>query len=313
MGNEQVIRSAKRNLAQELLLTGHFDEGWRDYEERLKDDNYEYFTERCGLPWEGFGDKRKPKRLVLVAEQGFGDTLMFCRLGEKLQQDLKKPVTLFCQKALVPLLREGIRIEEVSDELEESELLEEGTLWCPLMSLAHRYNLNPREQDQKKSYLQIAEREIDKWNVKLQRRKGYKLIGLHWQGNPKHESSIYSRDRSIPFREFRTLKELENVEFVSLQKGAGSEQLDLKGDLPFARGQKEFSDSMNFLDTAAVIANCELVISADSGVVHLAGALGIKTWVALSYVPEWRWGLNGELSSWYPVYILYVYHIGFPP
>ena len=127
----------------------------------------------------------------------------------------------------------------------------------------------------------------------LKRRPGHRLIGLHWQGNPRHEGSLYSKGRSIPFTELCGLKKLE-VEFVSVQKGAGSEQLQLDAGLPFVAGQGDVSASMDFIDTAAVLANCDLLISADSGVVHLAGALGIPTWVALCYVPEWRWGLKGE-------------------
>ena len=103
----------------------------------------------------------------------------------------------------------------------------------------------------------------------------------------------------MPFAELCRLKGLEAVEFVSVQKGPGSEQLDLDAGLPFVAGQSEVSASMDFIDTAAVLANCDLLISADSGVVHLAGALGTPTWVALCCVPEWRWGLTGERTPWY--------------
>ena len=91
----------------------------------------------------------------------------------------------------------------------------------------------------------------------------------------------------------------EKVEFVSLQKGSGSEQWRADLGLPFVRGQAAFSTSMDFLDTAAVVQQCDLVLSADSGIVHLAGALGVPTWVALRWIPEWRWGLQGEHTAWY--------------
>ena len=103
----------------------------------------------------------------------------------------------------------------------------------------------------------------------------------------------------MPFKALEELKGIQEVEFVSVQKGAGSEQLQLDAGLNFVAGQGAVSASMDFIDTAAVLANCDLVISADSGVVHLAGALGIPTWVALCYVPEWRWGLKGENTPWY--------------
>jgi hypothetical protein len=124
---------------------------------------------------------------------------------------------------------------------------------------------------------------------------------LHWQGNPKHEGSLYSRGRSMPFEAWAELiaRLPEQLEFVSLQKGAGSEQFRADLGLPFVRGQDVFSQSMDFLDTAAVVHQCDLVLSTDSGVVHLAGAMGIPTWVALRWIPEWRWGLSGQTTPWY--------------
>lgn len=104
----------------------------------------------------------------------------------------------------------------------------------------------------------------------------------------------------MPFQVLQPLAKLAAVEFVSVQKGPGSEQLVINGSLPFVQGQAAVSANMDFRDTAAVLANCDLLISSDSGVVHLAGALGIPTWVALCHVPEWRWGLHTERTPWYP-------------
>ena len=95
------------------------------------------------------------------------------------------------------------------------------------------------------------------------------------------------------------LRELTDVEFVSIQKGAGSEQCRTDLGLNFVSGQEAVSQSMDFRDTAAVLANCDLLITSDSAVVHLAGAMGIPTWMALRWIPEWRWGLEGEHTPWY--------------
>ena len=95
------------------------------------------------------------------------------------------------------------------------------------------------------------------------------------------------------------LRQLTDVEFVSIQKGVGSEQLVTECRLNFGSGQKRVSESMDFRDTAAVLSNCDLLISSDSAVVHLAGAMGIPTWLALRWIPEWRWGLEGEQTPWY--------------
>lgn len=302
-GDALVTHSANTNLAQDLLLSGAFEEGWRRYEERLDEMDHRLYRGHWGEPWQGASDLRPLNRLVLVAEQGLGDTLMFCRLGLDLQQHLHRPITLICQKPLVPLLQQCSSLDQVLEQdIHNSYKLPNGNgeLWCPLMSLPSRWHLDPADLRQNGPYLQLPPKAVAFWRQKLKRQPGRRLIGLHWQGNPNHEGSLYSRGRSMPFAAFSGLQDLKAVEFVSIQKGAGSEQLQLDAGLPFVAGQADVSASMDFIDTAAVVANCDLLISADSGVVHLAGALGIPTWVALSYVPEWRWGLSGERTPWYP-------------
>ena len=105
----------------------------------------------------------------------------------------------------------------------------------------------------------------------------------------------------MPFEAWMRLSGIPNVEFLSIQKGAGREQMQMCSDvgLSFVAGQDDFDASFDFQDTAAVLANCDLLLSADSSVVHLAGAMGLPVWVALSWVPEWRWGLNGTSTPWY--------------
>ena len=122
----------------------------------------------------------------------------------------------------------------------------------------------------------------------------HRLIALHWQGNSEHEQKIYS-PRSFSFNELLSLKGIKNTEFIAIQKGEGLQQLQLDAGLQFVKGQETFNQTMDFRDTAAVIGNCDLVISSDSGVVHLAGAMGIPCWVALRWIPEWRgfaWRVN---------------------
>ena len=299
-GDDLVRESAKRNLAQDLLLTGNFNEGWNCYEERLKQSNYGCLNEKYGEPWQGINDPRSLRRLVLVAEQGLGDTLMFSRLGLDLQEKLKCPVTLQCQKPLVKLLQRYSALDEVIEDIKEIKANSTGQLWCPLMSLPQKIELVPTQLKHRSAYISLDSQAVKEWEVKLGRRNGHKLIGLHWQGNPKHEGSLYSRGRSIKFNELSGLKKIKGVEYVSVQKGAGSEQLEHRAGLNFVRGQNEVSASMDFIDTACVLANCDLLITADSGVAHLAGALGIRTWLLLCFVPEWRWGMRNTTTPWYP-------------
>ena len=94
-------------------------------------------------------------------------------------------------------------------------------------------------------------------------------------------------------------------EFVALQKGAGLEQWSRSMTLPFVAGQEKFNDSFSMLDSAAVISMCDIVVSIDSCVVHLAGNLGVRTWIALKHIPDWRWGLSKPRTPWYPTLELF--------
>lgn len=295
----EVRDAAIRNLAQDLLLSGNFKKGWPLYEERLSRKDHSFFEQLAGPAWQGVWDHRPMERLVLVGEQGLGDTLMFCRLGLQLQRQLHIPVTLFCQPALIPLLQEGTKLDTVTAKVAPDTFAAGATRWCPLLSVPGRIRLNHARISHAEGYLHLDPHRVRQWKDRLGRRPGHRLVALHWQGNPKHEKSLYSRGRSMPFSSWLTLATLSNVEFVSIQKGAGSEQLKLDCGLPFVAGQPAVSATMDFRDTAAVLANCDLLMSADSGVVHLAGALGLPAWVALSHVPEWRWGLAGTATPWY--------------
>lgn len=277
--------AATTNLAQDLLLNGQFQEGWQHYEHRFSQASSRTFSTyiaNYGPAWQGFSDPRPCDMLVLIAEQGLGDTLQFSRLISALQErDLR--TTLFCPEPLAPLLRASSSIGSISLMLGEQG---PGVRWCPLLSLPHRLDLRHATIPAASGYLSPEPERVAAWGQRLQRRPGQRLIALHWQGNPKFERKLYSRGRSMPFEAWLGLAQIPGVEFLSIQKGAGSEQLRTDA-------------SFNFRDTAAALANCDLLLSADSSVVHLAGAMGLPTWMALSYVPEWRWGLNGEHTPWY--------------
>ena len=293
------LRELHNNLAQDLLLQGHLPQGWALYEKRFKPGQNAYFQQLMGPAWSGPAPNGPwPDHLVLVAEQGLGDTLQFCRYGLALQQRGLR-ITLFCQKPLVAYLARHSGLREVTNAV-GPEQLQPGSQWCPLMSLPHRLGTDLPTIPAAGTYLSADPERTADWRRRLRRRLGHRLIGLHWQGNPGHEHSLYSRGRSMHFNDWLRLNPPQGVEFVSLQKGDGQEQLRTDAGLPFVQGQPSFDASLDFEDTAAVLRNCDLVISADSGIVHLAGALGVPTWVALRWVPEWRWLLQGETTPWYP-------------
>ena len=296
--NKETDQAARNNLAQDLLLLGQWQEGWDMYAQRFnrKPGNHPLFERAFGPSHRG---ALKPERpVLLMSEQGFGDTLQFSRYALHLQQQ-GFDVTLLSQPALVPLLRDAVGLKQVVGHLDTNDWAELQPIWLPLL------NLLPALQDRElwapfsNGYLQIEAERIRQWASLLQRKPGQRLIALHWQGNPGHEHSLYSRGRSLPFEQLLPLGQLADVEFVSIQKGAGSEQFHTNSRLTFVAGQKSVSQSMDFKDTAAVLANCDLLISSDSAVAHLAGAMGIPTWLALRWIPEWRWGLEGECTAWY--------------
>ncbi|MCP9775635.1 glycosyltransferase family 9 protein [Cyanobium sp. WAJ14-Wanaka] len=292
------LQEAHNNLSQDLLLAGRWEEGWALYRQRFqrKPGNYPHFLRLFGPPH--WGPLKPDGTMLLMGEQGLGDTLQFCRFALELQAKGIKPI-LLCQPTLVPLLREGSDLQHVEAALDAEKLQPEQPNWLPLLDLPACLGCNPREIAHSQGYLRADPGRISRWHRLLQRRPGHRLIALHWQGNPSHEKSLYSRGRSMDFHHWLGLAPVEGVEFVSIQKGAGSDQLRLDAGLPFVDGQAAVDASMDFRDTAAVLANCDLLISADSGVVHLAGALGLPTWVALRKVPEWRWGPSGEHTPWY--------------
>ena len=296
--NKETGQAAQNNLAQDLLLLGRWEEGWKHYAKRFsrKPGNHPIFERAFGQSQRGQIAHGKP--MLLMGEQGFGDTIQFSRYALYLQQK-GFDVTLLCQPALVPLLRDTAGLKEVVSKLEVDSWANRQPTWLPLLDLLPTLKSQELWAPFSSGYINIEDKRVQKWTKNLQRKPGHRLIALHWQGNPGHENSLYSRGRSIPFERLLTLSQLKNVEFVSIQKGVGSEQLRTDKDLKFVSGQEAVNKSMDFKDTAAILANCDLLISSDSAVVHLAGAMGIPTWLALRWIPEWRWGLNGEKTAWY--------------
>ncbi len=296
--NQQTELAATNNLAQDLLLNGNEREGWELYAARFKrkPGNYNLFTQAFGQPLKG--QLKINQKIILMSEQGLGDTIQFARYAMFLQAKGYE-VTLLSQPGLVNLLNKYGALENVIDKLVSEEHNRMNTCWLPLMDIGQKFPALNGTPPYANGYLNCKQADVDSWQKRLQRDPNKRLIALHWQGNPNHEGSLYSRGRSMAFDDWLELREIKDLEFVSIQKGSGSEQLKLDKGLNFVQGQGEVDATMEFCDTAAILKNCDLLLSADSGVVHLAGALGVPTWVALRWVPEWRWGLEGYTTPWY--------------
>ena len=222
--SKETEQAARNNLAQDLLLLGQWEEGWNHYAQRFdrKPGNHPLFTRAFGRSHHG---PLKPGRpLLLMSEQGFGDTIQFSRYALHLQEQ-GFDVTLLSQPALLPLLRDAIGLEKVVDNLDSDRWAERQPIWMPLLNLLPALKTCELWTPFSSCYLRIDPERIQRWASILQRTPGKCLIALHWQGNPGHEHSLYSRGRSLPFERLLPLGQLADGEVVAIQKGAGSEKL----------------------------------------------------------------------------------------
>jgi hypothetical protein len=142
---------------------------------------------------------------------------------------------------------------------------------------------------------------VEKWRKKLASIEGFK-IGISWQGNPNHQ---WDRHRSIPLKEFATIARLPSVRLISLQKGAGVEQLKSVRHEVIDFGEELDTASGAFMDSAAIIKNLDLVITVDSAIAHLAGGLGAPVWLVLAPIVDWRWMFGRDDNPWYPTMRLF--------
>jgi tetratricopeptide (TPR) repeat protein len=286
---------AHRNRYMLLLLQGDFDRGWSEMEWRKKRDSVggRQFHEP---PWLGDADITG-KTLLVHWEHGLGDTIQFSRFIPLLQE-MGIRVLFMPQRTLCALMSSlGGETRLVGD----GGVLPDFDYHCPLMSLPLAFKTTFESIPRKVPYLSAEQDRAERWR-KVVLGSDFK-IGIAWQGNVLAEHS----GRSVPLSQFGRLSKLPNVRLISLQKKDGSEQV---GNQPTGMHVETLGDAFDagrdaFLDTAAVMKNLDLVITIDTSIAHLAGALGIPTWVALKKVPDWRWLVDRSDSPWYPTVRLF--------
>ena len=286
---------AHYNRSLIYLSQGRFLEGWPEFEWRLQCKAYPVRSFARPL-WDG--SPFAGRTLLVHAEQGFGDTLHFARYLPLVRQRGGK-VLFAAQRGLWPLLRcsgfDGLLA--LGDDLGEFDLQ------VPLLNLPGIFSTTFESMPSTVPYITADPRLVDLWREKLSRFEGFK-VGIHWQGNRDY---IQDRYRSIPLKEFAPLAGVPGVQLFSLQKYDGVEQLaDVAGRFAIHDfGAQIDEQSGAFMDTAALMKNLDLVITSDTATPHLAGALGVHVWVALTKIPEWRWLLDREDSPWYPTMRLF--------
>ena len=285
------------NLSMLELLSGDYKNGLGNYESRLatKTGSNVLLAKPNLLRWDEKNFKAGQK-LLLVSEQGLGDTLHFMRYVHILKQR-GVDVSLCAQSKLHALIKaSGI---DSSPLTPEEALDNQHGHWLPLLSLPRHLGVTPDNPITNNPYIKIPDSLIKSWKARLSS-EHRPIIGINWQGNPDHEQSS-SSGRSLPLEAFAPIANIEDITLLSLQKGFGSEQLDqCSFKNRFVQCQDQINETWNFLETAAIIANCDLVITSDTSTAHLAGGMGQATWILLKQIPEWRWGIHGETTFWYP-------------
>ena len=297
----------KTDLGTVLLSSGDYSNGWALYESR-------HCTRRKGvmphlnpeLPRWSKDSLEGAERLLIVSEQGLGDTFQFIRYVKYLRDH-----GVFCECVVQPPLVALLQQSEVADRvycLDAFELNPDLQSWLPLMSLPRLLDVEVNDVKMNVPYLKPTAGLVESWAERLNSSsKPSKRIALHWTGNISVENT-FLKGRSFPLSLLQPLIEESprSYEFVSLQKGIGSEQLGcLLESEPgirdrFTIHQEWIDQALAFDQTAAVLLNTDLLITNDTAIAHLAGALGHPTWLLLKWSPDWRWGLDGTTTAWYP-------------
>jgi tetratricopeptide (TPR) repeat protein len=278
--------NAHSGLGILLLMRGDLGEGWDEYEWRLRS------TERKGprfpeRPWEG--ESLAGKHIYVQAEQGFGDTLQFARYIPLLAARAGK-VTLRVHQQLTTLLRESLPgIEVLGDRGDPAPYVCDSVL----LSLPRIFRTRLETIPAAMPYLRAPAEALARWKKKLGGLPGLK-VGLVWAGNPEHVNDMR---RSLDLDRLAPLLDVPGVSFVSLQVGPRS------ADLKKHRERKILDlspDLTDYVETAGAVCALDLVISVDTSVCHLVGALAKPIWVPLPWVTDWRWLTGREDNPWYP-------------
>jgi len=275
-------------------LKGNLQEGLKLYEWRLKRKCFPTKPARKNLIWDG-KKSVSGKDFLVYEEQGLGDIIQFCRYLPLLKQKGAE-VTFKVNQKMHALLRTIANdIVLVDSCLDDNKVDFE----VPLMSLPFLFNTNLDTIPSGIPYLFADDDKVTSWGKRLS--KATFKVGICWQGS-KNKIDF---GRSFPLSFFRGISELPNVELISLHKGEGEEQIkDVNFELT-TLGDNFDAGEDAFIDTAAVMKNCDLIITSDTATAHLAGALGCHTWVVLKKVPDWRWMLDRNDSPWYQNMTLY--------
>jgi len=286
---------AQWHLSLVHLLKGQLRKGFEGYEWRYKKHRGRKTPPpRPELWW----DKKQSlagKRFLIIEEQGIGDIIQFSRYLPILEE-MGAKVTFKVKPALHKLLRTLDCGAEFTTQIPDADEID---FEAPLLSLPHLLDTGLDFVPSSQAYLSADKVLVQKWQKAFN--QGSFRVGICWQGS----KTVVDRGRSFPLALFKSLAKVPDVQLVSLHKGEGENQIEAAGFDLCTLGPNFDAGGDAFADTAAVMMNCDLIVTSDTAVAHLGGALGRPTWVALQQVPDWRWMLDREDCPWYPTMRLY--------
>ena len=287
--------NCKWNLAISQLTLLNYHDGLINYEYRLSTihkNKLHYIPITRMFAGE---DLFSLKHLLVISEQGLGDTIQYMRYIQVLSvQGIE--VSFIAQDKLHGLIKSS-NIHQTPMSPSNTKMLDKAN-WISLISIPRFLGVSPSKPIINDQYIFVDPSLNEKWcNIFSSEPKP--IIAINWQGNPEMEKEDYP-GRSIPLKLFLPLFNLKKFSIISIQKGYGSEQIDqLSMRKNFANSQNYVDEVFSFDEIAAVINNCDLVISNDTSIAHLTGALGKPIWLLLNSTPYWTWGAKGTTSFWY--------------
>ena len=261
---------SRLSLGRVLLAMGNYREGFPHYEWRLKE-SVQLAWPPSLSQWDG---ERLIEELVLLAEQGIGDLVQFMRYAVILRLGISK-ISILAPRRLHALLRHFGGFDAVY-ETENPPVFPQQSAGLPLLSVPRLLDLTPEAVLIDEPCLRPVDEMAAKWRQRIHGASSRPVVGFNWQGNPAAERGDLA-GRSFPLETLAPLAELTNVEFVSLQKGEGSEQLQTCSFRHrFVACQELVDGCWDLVETLAILAACDVVITSDTAVAHLAGSLGLS-------------------------------------
>ena len=278
------------------LVQGKVEAGWAELEWRLRCPKYVRRPFRQPM-WNG--SPLEGRTILLYAEMGLGDTIHFIRYAP-LVKERGGRVVVEPQAGLLPILARTPGIDQFATP---GSTLPDFDVYAPLPSLPHLLGTTLETVPANIRYVFADPGLLESWRRELRAIEGFK-IGIAWRGSQAYPGDA---QRSIPLTEFAPLAAVKGVHLFSLQKGPGSEELPALGGLFAISDLASRLDERTgpFMDTAAAMHSLDLVISVDTSIAHVAGAMGVPVWLALGLTPHWLWFLKREDSPWYPRHRLF--------